>query len=73
MYNLIECSNSCSKTPGSLWQCYRDEPVLANSIFADFPSDNDNYYHLNDSFKFKQEITGQTGNDGTKDVEIWCH
>ena len=26
--------------------------------------------HINSAFKFKQKITGQAGNDGTKDVEI---
>ena len=26
MYNVIEYSNNCSKTSGSLWQYYRDEP-----------------------------------------------
>ena len=30
-----------------------------------FPEDN-----ITDSFKFKAKITGQTGDDGTKDVEI---
>ena len=25
MYNLIEYSNNCAKTSGSLWQYYRDE------------------------------------------------
>ena len=28
MYNLIEYSYNYSKTSGSLWQYYRDEPVL---------------------------------------------
>ena len=32
MYNLIEYSNNYSKTVGSLWQCYRYEPVLTASI-----------------------------------------
>ena len=33
MYNLIEYSNNCSKTFGSSWQYYKDEPNdnLANS------------------------------------------
>ena len=33
MYNLIEYSDNYSKTSGSLWQYYRDEPnvTLANS------------------------------------------
>ena len=30
MYNLGEYSNIYSKTRGSLWQNYRDEPVLNN-------------------------------------------
>ena len=57
MYNLIEYSDNYSKTSGSLWQYYRDEP-------------NDN---LTDSksFKSKIKITGNTHVDGnTKDVEI---
>ena len=28
MYNLIEYSDAYSKTAGSLWQYYRDEPAL---------------------------------------------
>ena len=67
MYNLIEYSNNYSKTSGILWQYYRDEPALdANGTIADFPIDNNNSV----SFKFKQKIKGQTGNDGTKDVEV---
>ena len=51
----------------SLWQYYRDEPALnANGEIIDFPAKNNNIA----SIKFKQEITRQTGNDGTKDVEI---
>ena len=66
MYNLIEYSDTYSKTSGSLWQCYRDELALdVNSNIIDIPADN------NDSilFKFKQQITDQTGNSGTKDAE----
>ena len=57
MYNLIEYSNNYSKTSGSLWQYYRDEP-------------NDN---LGDSelFKSKIKITGKAPAAGNeKDVEI---
>ena len=36
------------------------------SHIIDFPQNNSN----SNSFKFKQETTGQTGNGGTKDVEI---
>ena len=63
MYNLIEYSDVSWKTLGSLWQYYRDEPVLDNnSNITDFPPSI--------SFKFKQQITGQTGNNGKKNVEI---
>ena len=31
MYNLIEYSNAYSKTSGSLWQYYRDEPAIDNN------------------------------------------
>ena len=65
MYNLIEYSGAYSKT-GSLWQYYRDELALDNNNVLDFPANNNNSI----SFKFKQQITGQTGNGVTKDVEI---
>ena len=65
MYNLIEYSNNYSKTSGSLWDYYRDEPFLANDDIADFPADNNN----SDSFKFKTKIAGRTGNGGTKNVK----
>ena len=59
MYNLIECSYPYSKASGSLWQYYRDEPALdANSNIIGFPANNNN----SNPFKFKQQITGQTGN-----------
>ena len=67
MYNLIEYSDVYSKTSGSLWQYYRDEPALDNNgNIIDFPDGNNN----SASFKFVQKITGQTGNGDTKDVEI---
>ena len=62
MYNLIEYSNIYSKTSGSLWQYYK---IIKNK-FIDFPTNSNNDI----SFKFKQQITGQTGNDGSKNVEI---
>ena len=66
MYNLIEYNDNYSKTSWSLWQYYRHETALnAAGGIANFPDDNSGA-----SFKFKQVITGQTGNDGTKDVEI---
>ena len=37
MYDLIEYSDAFSKTSGSLWQYYRDEPFLdANVNIIDF-------------------------------------
>ena len=57
MYNLIEYSNNYSKTSGSLWQYYKDDP-------------NDNLANSK-SFKSKVKITGKIPNNGnTKDVEI---
>ena len=67
MYNLIEYSNAYSETSGSYWKYYRDEPALSNNgNIIDFTNDNNNSI----SFKFKRQIAGQTGNNGTKDVEI---
>ena len=67
MYNLLEHSDIYLETSGSLWQYYRGELALNNNNFiTDFPEDNNN----RNSFKFKQKITGQTTNNGTKDVEI---
>ena len=66
MYNLIEYSYNYAKTTGSLWQYCKDIPSRdANDEITVFNANN-----LTDSFKFKAKITGQTGNDGTKDVEI---
>ena len=67
MYNLIEYSDTYSKTSGSLWQFFRDEAALDdNKAIIDFPSDNNNSI----SFTYKHQITIQTGNNGTKDVVI---
>ena len=57
VYNLIEYSDNYSKTSGSLWQYYKDDP-------------NDNITQ-SESFKSKIKITGKTPAAGnTKDVEI---
>ena len=57
MYSLIEYSDNYSKTSGSLWQYYKDDP---NNNLAD-----------SESFKSKVKITGKTPAAGnTKDVEI---
>ena len=67
IYNLIDYSDAYSKTSGTVWQYYRDEPALhVNGEIIDFPANKNN----SASFKFKQQITGQTGNGGTKDVAI---
>ena len=67
MYNLTEYSDIYSKKSGSLWQYYRDEPVLgATDNVIHFPADNNNSI----SFKFKQKITVKIGKDDTKDDEI---
>ena len=66
MYNLIGYSDAYLKASGSLWKCYKDEPALHNNgEIIDFSDNNKNA-----SLKFIQKITGQTGNGGTKDVEI---
>ena len=45
MYNLIEYSDTCLKTPGSLWQYYGDASALTeNGKIIDFPKDN-SYSH----------------------------
>ena len=66
MYNVIECSDNYSKTSGSLWQYCKNIPARdANNVIEEFTGGN-----TTDSFNFKAKITGQTGNNGTKDVEI---
>ena len=66
MDNLIEYSDNYAKTSGSLWQYCLDIPALdKNNVIVDFSENN-----LTDSFNFKVKITGQTGDDGTKNVEI---
>ena len=66
MYNVIEYSNNYSKTSGSLWQYCKGIPAVNNNNeIVDF-TDN----KLTDSFNFKVKMTGQTGDDGTKNVEI---
>ena len=66
MYNLIEYSDNYAKTTGSLWQCCKDIPARnKDDEITEFILVN-----TTDSFKFKAKITGQTEDDGTKDVEI---
>ena len=57
VYNLIEYSDNYSKTSGSLWKYYKDDP-------------NDNLTD-SESFKSKVKITENAPHNGnTKDVEI---
>ena len=66
MYNLIEYSDNYSKTSGSLWQYCKDIPAVDNNnATVNFTENN-----LTDSFNFKVKMTGQTGDDGIKSVEI---
>ena len=66
MYNLIEYSDNYVKTTGSLWQYCKDIPArINNNIIVEFTGGN-----LTDLYNFKGKITGQTENNGTKDVEI---
>ena len=66
LYNLIEYSDNYAKTTGSLWQFCKYIPARnANNEVIVFDVNN-----TTDSFNFKAKITGQTEDDGTKDVEI---
>ena len=66
MYNLIEYSDNYAKTTGRLWQYCKDIPARNNdNEIVVFTVNN-----VTDSFNFKAKITGQTEDDGTKDVEI---
>ena len=64
-YNLIEYSDNYAKTTGSLWQYCKDIPARNNNQIVNFTANN-----LTDSFNVKVKFTGQTEDDGTKDVEI---
>ena len=57
MYNLIEYSDNYSRTSGSLWQYYKEEP---NDNLAD-----------SESYKSKVKTIGSTPhNDNIKDIEV---
>ena len=66
MYNLIEYSDNYAKTTGSLWQYCKDVPAPNNNNNIVVFTEN----NTTDSFKFEAKITGQTGNNGAKNVEI---
>ena len=66
MYNLIEYSENYSKRYGSLWQYWRDKTAVNNNgVIVAFNTAN-----VTDLIKFKEKITGQTDDNGTKDIEI---
>ena len=66
IYNLIEYSDNYAKTTGSLWQYCKDIPARNNNNeITEFTRAN-----TTDSFNFKAKITGQTGDDVIKNVEI---
>ena len=49
MYNVIEYSDNYSRTSGSLWQYFKDIPVVDyNNAIVNFAENN-----LTDSFNFK--------------------
>ena len=55
MYNIKDYSDAHSKSSGSLWQYWREEPALdANNNIIDFPVGSNN----STLSKFKQQITG---------------
>ena len=66
MHSLIEQSGNYYKTSKSLWQYWKDMPAVDNNNSIV----NFNGANATDSFNFKAGMTGQTENDGTKNVEI---
>ena len=64
MYNLLEYSKNYSKTTGSFWNYYRDEP---NSGVGG--ANNNINYSIKDlkSFDYKTSITGK------KKLKLLCH
>ena len=66
MYNLIEYTDNYAKTTGRLSQYCKDIPARNNNDeITEFTAGNPT-----DSLNFKAKITGRTGDDGTKNVEI---
>ena len=63
-YKLTKYSDTYSKKFECLWQYYREKPVFIenNSNITDFPVHSNN----SNSFKFKNQITRQIGNNDTK-------
>ena len=67
IYDLIEYSDNYSKKSEILFEFCRDVPTVDNSgAVTDFTESN----ATSDSLNGKVKLTGQTGNNGTKYVEI---
>ena len=66
MYSLIEYTDNYLKTSEILWYVYWDEPLNVNGAIVDFNED-DTATRL---FNLKVKLTGVTGNDGTRNIEI---
>ena len=60
MYNLLEYSKNCSKTRGSFWNYYKDEPNTG--------ANNNINYSMKDSksFDYKASITGKLEGNNTE-------
>ena len=64
--NLIKYSNNYTKKIGSFWQYYIDKPAVNNNgVNAD-----SNKANFTNSFNSKVKITGQTDNNGIKNVTV---
>ena len=62
----IEYIDNYLKTSATLWLYCRDKPALNNDgTVIDFGDNNTTVL-----FKLIEKISGQTGNDGTKSIEI---
>ena len=66
MYNLVEYSDNYSKTSASLWQYSREKPAVSNDAAVIAL----NVANVTNLLDFKEKITGQTDNNGKKNVEI---
>ena len=66
MYNSVEYDDNYLKASRILWQYCRDVPAVNNDgTIIDFTEAN-----ACDSFNLKEKLTGQTENNGRKNVEI---
>ena len=66
MYNLIEYSDIYSNISGTLRQYFSDKQTVSpNDAIIDFNAAN-----ITDVFNFNEKITGQTNDNGTKNVEM---